>query len=131
MSKYNRILKTVSDEKRLRLIALLLKEKGEFYVCEIADALEEPQYNVSKYLKELKRENLVTERRVGKGILYSVVKPEEDFLKLIFQAILSISEDYIKRSEKLIRARVSLREGNKCISRLQNREWKEALRKNK
>jgi len=131
MSKYNRILKTVSDEKRLRLIALLLKEKGEFYVCEIADALEEPQYNVSKYLKELKRENLVTERRVGKGILYSVVKPEEDFLKLIFQAILSISEDYIKRSEKLIRVRVSLREGNKCISRLQNREWKEALRKNK
>lgn len=131
MSKYNKIFKTISDEKRLKLIFLLLKEKGEFYVCELADALEESHYNVSKYLNELKGENLVKERRVGRGILYSAVESEEDFLKQTFLAILSIPDDYIKRNRNLLRLRVSLREGNKCIAKLQCREWKDALKKNK
>jgi ArsR family transcriptional regulator len=131
MSRYNKILKSISDEKRIKLISLLIKEKGEFYVCEISDALEESQYNVSKYLKELKNENLVKERRSGRGVLYSAIEPADDFLKLIFQAILSIPENYIDRNVKLLRLRVSMRDGNKCVARLQKKNWKNALGKTK
>jgi ArsR family transcriptional regulator len=130
MSRYETLLKAIADEKRLRLIALLLNEKGEFYVCEIADALEESQYNVSKYLKELRRENLVSERRVGKGVLYSAVMPEDDFLKCIFNAILSIPKDHTKRGRALLKARVSMREGYRCVSKLKNNDWKEAIKGN-
>ena len=118
MSRYNRTFETISDKKRIKVLFLLLKERGEFYVCEIADALQESHYNVSKYLNELKREELVSERRVGRGILYSAAELEENFLKHIFQAILSVPEDYIERNRSLLRLRVSLREGNKCVSRI-------------
>jgi ArsR family transcriptional regulator len=128
MSRYETLLKAIADEKRLRLISLLLKEKGEFYVCEIADALEESQYNVSKYLKELKMANLVKERRIGKGVLYSTIEPEEDFSRLIFNAILSISDDYTKRGRQLLRLRAKMREGDRCIARIQNEHWKEKVR---
>jgi DNA-binding transcriptional ArsR family regulator len=39
MSRYNRTFETISDKKRIKVLFLLLKERGEFYVCEIADAL--------------------------------------------------------------------------------------------
>ena len=131
MSRYETLLKAIADEKRLRLISLLLREKGEFYVCEIADALEESQYNVSKYLKELKMANLVKERRIGKGVLYSNIEPEEDFSRLIFNAILSISDDYTKRERQLLRLRTTMREGDRCVVRIQNEHWKEAIGKSK
>jgi ArsR family transcriptional regulator len=128
MSRYETLLKAIADEKRLKLISLLLREKGEFYVCEIADALEESQYNVSKYLKELKMANLVKGRRIGKGILYSTIEPKEDFSRLIFNAILSISDDYTKRERQLLGLRTTMREGDRCVARIKNNHWKETVR---
>ncbi len=63
LNKYCKILKILSEEKRLKLLTLLLKTKGEYYVCEIADTLKEKHYNVSKYLQELKDVNLV--KKIG------------------------------------------------------------------
>ena len=54
MSKYGMLLKAIADEKRLRLISLLLREKGEFYVCEIADALRNLNTMFPSILKNLK-----------------------------------------------------------------------------
>lgn len=129
MIKYETILKALADEKRLKLISLLIKENGGFYVCELTDALGESQYNVSKYLKEFKKAHLVKLKRIGKGILYSTVEPKEDFLKLIFKAIQSIPDDYIKKERELLKLRVALRKDNKCIVKIQDKQWKERIEK--
>jgi len=66
MERYERVFKALSQEKRLKVFTLLLKIGEECYVCEIADALLESHYNISKYLNDLKREGLVKEKKLGK-----------------------------------------------------------------
>ncbi|MFN3698801.1 MAG: ArsR/SmtB family transcription factor [Dictyoglomus sp.] len=128
MSRYESIFKVLSEEKRLKLLILLLKERKEVYVCELADALEESHYNISKYLKELKMVNLVREKRVGRGVLYSVVEAEDNFLKSLFEAILSIPEEFIEKNITLLRLRLSLREQNRCVIGASHPKWKELLK---
>lgn len=127
MERYERILKVLSEEKRLKVFALLLKMGEEYYVCEIADALEESHYNVSKYLKELKMANLVEEKRIGRGVLYSVKEPKDEFLKNLYDAILSIRDEELERARELLKLRVSLREENKCVMR-KHPKWEELLK---
>lgn len=127
MKKYERILKALSDDKRLKILALLLKRRGEYYVCEIADSLEETHYNTSKYLKDLKLVDLVEEKRVGRGVLYSAKDPEDEFTNNLYKAILSIQDEEINRAIRLLELRVSLREENKCVMRL-HPKWKELIK---
>lgn len=129
MSNYHKIFKVLSEDKRLKLFTLLLKLKGDYYVCELADALEESHYNISKYLNELKSFNLVKEKRVGRGVLYFVNEDVDTFIKEIYKAILSIPNDYIDKNIKLLKMRVSLRENNKCVIGVNNPKWKEIVSK--
>lgn len=115
MSKYTNVMKALSEEKRFKLFAVLLKAMGEFYVCEITDALSESQYNISKYLKELKNAGLVKDKRFGKGILYSVVEPDSQFIRSLYDAISSIEDDEINRTVELLKMRASVRDENKCV----------------
>jgi ArsR family transcriptional regulator len=119
MSKYTNVMKALSEEKRFKLFAVLLKAMGEFYVCEITDALSESQYNISKYLKELKNAGLVKDKRFGKGILYSVVEPDSQFIRSLYDAISSIEDDEINRTVELLKMRASVRDENKCVSIVQ------------
>lgn len=129
MIKYNTIFKVLSEEKRLKLILLLLKSKGEYYVCELADAFEETHYNVSKYLNELKKDNFVKEKRIGRGVLYSINEKVDDLIKSLFNTLLLIPDEYIKRNVELLRLRLSLRENNKCVIGVNNPKWKEIVLK--
>lgn len=129
MSNYYKIFKILSEEKRLKLFTLLLKLKDDYYVCEIADALEEPHYNVSKYLNELKSVDLVKEKKVGRGVLYSINDSVDDFIIKIYNALLSIPDDYLKENIKLLKIRLSLRENNKCVIGVNNTKWKEIVSK--
>ncbi len=115
MSKYTEFFKALSDEKRLKVFLLLLNEQKGFYVCEIADAISETHYNTSKYLKELRLAGFIKEKKLGRGVLYSAVEPEDDFLKNMFEAMRSIRHDYIDENIKIIRKRVKLRVDDKCI----------------
>lgn len=129
MNNYYKIFKALSEEKRLKILLLLLKSKGEYYVCEIADSLEETHYNVSKYLKELKEVFLVKERRTGRGVLYSLNENVDDFIKKLYQTLLLIPDEYLKRNIELLKIRVSLREDNKCVIGVNNPKWTEILSK--
>lgn len=125
MERYERIFKVLSDEKRLKVFILLLKMGKEYYVCEIADALEESHYNISKYLNELKREGLVKEKRIGRGVLYSVKEAEDEFMKYLHNAILSIPDTLLSRNMELLKLRVSLRQENKCVIGVNDPRWLE------
>jgi len=128
MNRYAMIFKVLSEEKRLKVLLLLLKSKGEYYVCEIADALGENHYNVSKYLSELKREEIVKERRVGKGVLYSIKEPDNEFKRYLFKALESIPDEYIKENLELLNLRTRFRKENRCVI-LKSHEWEKIIEK--
>ncbi len=65
-----RLFKAVSDETRLRILALLLE--GELCVCELMAILALPQSTVSRHLAYLRNAGLVSDRRQGVWMYYSL-----------------------------------------------------------
>lgn len=63
-------LKAIADEKRLRILSLLTG--GERCVCELQEELEVGQSLLSHHLKALKDAGLVTDRRDGRWIHYTL-----------------------------------------------------------
>ena len=71
--------KTLSDANRLLIIAELIK--GERSVSDLTNSLGLRQSNLSKHLALMKERGLVTARREGANIFYSLSDPK------IFEAI--------------------------------------------
>lgn len=64
------IYQCLCDETRLRLLHLLLQ--GPLCVCHFQGVLGEPQVKISKHLGYLKARGLVTVRRAGNWMIYSL-----------------------------------------------------------
>jgi ArsR family transcriptional regulator len=67
-------LKALADVNRLRTAALLARAGRELCVCELVDALEESQYNVSRHLGALCAAGLIRKAKRGRWAMYSLVK---------------------------------------------------------
>ena len=65
-----RLFHALSDETRLRIVGRLLS--GEQCVCNLTDALDAGQSRLSFHMKALKDAGLVTDRRDGRWIHYSL-----------------------------------------------------------
>jgi len=65
-----RLFHALSDETRLRIVGRLLA--GEQCVCNLTDALDAGQSRLSFHVKTLKEAGLVTDRRDGRWIHYSL-----------------------------------------------------------
>jgi len=63
-------MKALSDEKRLRILEQLAS--GERCVCDLTDALDAGQSLLSFHLKTLKDAGLVSDRRAGRWVHYSI-----------------------------------------------------------
>ncbi len=66
-----RVFKCLSDETRLMLTLLILRE-GELCVCEMTHALEVSQPKVSRHLAQLRRCGLLDDRREGQWVYYGI-----------------------------------------------------------
>ena len=109
-----RVMKSLSDGTRLRIMGLLLNSKKPLCICELVDALKLEQYNVSKHMKELKYAGLVTERREGKFIYYSIIPSEDKFLTNILEAIHSLPEKTMEEDKKRLCCKLLDRVKGKC-----------------
>lgn len=63
--------KCLSDETRLRCIALLMKQ-GELCVCELTEALKLSQPKISRHLALLRQSGLVLDSRRGQWVYYRI-----------------------------------------------------------
>ena len=63
-----RLFKALSDENRLRILALL--GKGELCVCDLMAVLDLPQSTVSRHLAYLRNVGLVEDQRHGIWMFY-------------------------------------------------------------
>jgi ArsR family transcriptional regulator len=70
LDQLEELFKALADATRLRILRLLMA--GELCVCNIHDALRIPQAKASRHLAYLRRVGLVTTRREGLWIYYSL-----------------------------------------------------------
>jgi ArsR family transcriptional regulator len=70
LARTARLFHALSDPTRLELIQRLAG--GECCVCELQDALDAAQSRLSFHLKTLKEAGLVTDRRAGRWVFYSL-----------------------------------------------------------
>ena len=73
MQKLVQIAKILSDVNRLKIIALMQREK-ELCVCEICDTLVLSQPLVSRHLKLMREGELVQTEQSGKWMIYSLTQ---------------------------------------------------------
>lgn len=120
MKKYIEVFKALGDETRLRLVNLLLISNKKLCVCELTDALEIPQYNISKHLKILKQAGLIDEMKDSRWVYWSINK-DNNFKELIFSSILSIPKHILKKDYKELNKRLKLRTNGKCLTGIQKK----------
>lgn len=73
------LYKSFSDETRLRILFLL--SVRELCVCELVSVLEMPQGRISRHLAQLKQTGIVSDRRDGTWIYYSLTSPRSALQK--------------------------------------------------
>lgn len=77
-------MRLLSEPTRLRLVLLLMEE--ELTVAELQEILSMGQSRVSASLAQLRRQNLLAHRRVGKNIYYSLLPSVLDPLTAMLKA---------------------------------------------
>lgn len=112
-----KVLRVVADERRLRILAALMKK--ELCVCELVDALLLAQYEVSRHLARLRQVGLVVDRREGLWAYYSI--PESAWRDCILGGILGLIEQEVSGVHRgnadflRLEKRLAMRDGNRCV----------------
>lgn len=109
------LFQALSDPYRIRIVRLLLESKSELCLCELSEALEEPEYKLSRHVKILKTSGLVSSVRDGKWIYHSLVK-DEKYLKLLHKAVSVFpdSDSQLARDLARFKKRITMRESGRC-----------------
>ncbi|MCV6638528.1 metalloregulator ArsR/SmtB family transcription factor [Candidatus Albibeggiatoa sp. nov. NOAA] len=76
----------LADETRLRCLALIYVHT-ELCVCELSYALELSQPKISRHLSSMKLNGLVSQRREGQWMFYSLNPALSDFEKKLIHLI--------------------------------------------
>ncbi|MFH1837260.1 MAG: metalloregulator ArsR/SmtB family transcription factor [Candidatus Omnitrophota bacterium] len=93
------MMKSLSDDTRLRIINLLKEE--ELSVTEICDILDVQQSNLSKHLSRLRLTGLVDDKREGFNVYYSLVKPKDKVLKKLLNVLtVGLAENEILQTDQ-------------------------------
>ena len=82
-----KVLKAISDPKRLRIVDML--SCGELCACRILEAFHITQPTLSHDMKVLIEAKIVNDRREGKNIYYSLNKEQLDVFGKTMQNILT------------------------------------------
>ncbi len=78
--------KIFSDENRLKIITLILRDK-KVCVCEICDTLELSQPLVSRHLKKMKEAGILVAKKEKKWVIYSLVLSPHPLLITLCQEL--------------------------------------------
>lgn len=89
--------KCLADETRLKCLLLITRE-SELCVCELTCALEESQPKVSRHLAQLRKCQLLTDRRQGQWIFYRLNPQLPAWMQSVLTDTLSHNTGYLKDS---------------------------------
>ena len=105
----------IADPTRVRIIAAL--RRGQLCVCELVDALEISQSTLSGHLQVLRRTGMVTIKKEGRWIYYSLAHRKTALIEGIFSQIPPDGEDdpRLRRDSERIARRLAIRENGRCV----------------
>ncbi|HFS68220.1 MAG TPA: ArsR family transcriptional regulator [Flavobacteriia bacterium] len=109
MDKYITTFKALTDETRVRILNLILISDIELCACEFTDILNITSYNISKHLKILKIANLISIRKEGRMIFYSLRNNKDQFYNNILSSIQSIESEVFEKDIKNYKKQIKLR----------------------
>jgi len=115
MEKTVEKFKALSDEIRLRIINLFIKSDINLCVCELMDAIQIPQYSISKALNILKNADFFKTEKEGTWVYYQLNKDTPDN-----NSLFSFLKKYLNNSnflddETRLNDRLTLRKNNRCV----------------
>lgn len=76
--------KAMADDTRLKIILMLMYE-SELCVCELTHALELSQPKISRHIALLKKQQLLSERKSGRWVYYSMAKSLSQWKKAVVE----------------------------------------------
>ncbi len=110
------IFKALGDETRLRLVNLFLQSDEALCVCEMVDALQLPQYHISKHLTILKHAGLMRTSRIGTWVYYRLDDEESPLLRDLFKVLgQHLQEQTFVEDAARLAQRLALRQAGKCV----------------
>jgi ArsR family transcriptional regulator len=115
MKKTVEKFKALSDEIRLRVFNLFIKSGRNLCVCELTDALQLPQYTISKALTVLRSADFFTTEKEGTWVYYQLNRdiPEN---KALFNFLKNFLNNKIfSADEARLNKRLLLREKDRCV----------------
>src|ERR1051325_7528391 len=93
------VFAALADRTRLRMLNLM--RDGEVCVCFFAGTLGTNNPKISRHLTYLKRAGLVTGRRDGKWMHYSLQRPKDEKAVAVFDATLKmLAEDKAMKKDR-------------------------------
>lgn len=128
MDTFVTLLKALADKTRLRILWVLSQAGTELCVCEIMDALNETQYNVSRHLRILKTAGWVRERKEARWVFYALTPPAHPFHECLRQAILALPEELLRLDKARLEKRLALREDGRCTVGVDSEAWRSIVR---
>lgn len=112
------ILKSFSDESRIRILHLLYKNQ-EMCISDIELVLDFTQTKTSRHLIYLKNAGLVSSRKIDQWTFYSIKEEVADFVEIIYK--------YLDRDSALINDQNTYRTlyNNRelAVCKINNRKW--------
>lgn len=82
---FSSLLKIVGEESRLKILSLL--KKKSHCVCDMMNHLQLSQSLISHHLKDLKETGIVSSKKKGLRVYYSLTKKGKQITSLIFKII--------------------------------------------
>lgn len=109
------LFKLLAEPSRARLLHALTQ--GEFCVCELTDAIQAPQYAVSRSLAALRKSGWVTERREGTWMYYRLAPAHTGLVKDLVHLMMKHGLDAktFTADAKRLQRRLALRDGGRCV----------------
>lgn len=90
--KQTTIFQTLGDETRLRAL-LLIAAEGELCICELVQALDQPQPKMSRHMATLRDAGLVVARRHAQWVFYGLNPELADWQRQIVEAAVAGARD--------------------------------------
>ncbi len=109
------VFKALGDETRLRIVNLLLQSDTALCVCEMTDALQLPQYHISRHLIILKNTGLVESHRDGTWIYYRIAANINECVNDLLDVIKKHFKKNYNSDIKSLTERLLKREADRCM----------------
>lgn len=111
-SQIDLMFRAFCDGTRLRILSLL--QDGDLCVGDIVESLQVPQPKVSRHLGQLRKAGLVTARKEGLWIHYSLATPTTEFHRKLLECAVTCFQEVPEIKSDNSRAKKLRKSGGCC-----------------